>query len=388
MQKILGIEKPLIRCYPHHASLFAGLMSNDFELNEILPNYIQIVYNKDIERCDFNYGMDILNFIKNYPYSESYCYKRDIIKKKWGRYSEFITDMVERDCYVHLLVDTFYVSAYKNWYKKYHVIHNITVYGYDDKHFYVADAFENGIYSFSKVLKSDLDESELSEKKYDWLEGVHCWKLRENMYSCLVINPVLVKKGIKDYLQSRKTDACTYLESIRRGNYGKPFVYGINIYDEIKEYVLKTEGTLDLRIPYVYIEHKRIIKCIIEKLQKQYRIFSYEEQLSNINEMIEQNVIIQNLFVKYNLLIRDTIKDKIIAQINKAQKIEMEYLTRLYDSISIKSLLEKNEMRYIQDTSAYEVDETTQGSWKNKYGKKRCIYYWRQDCFTRRYRNI
>lgn len=370
MQKILETEDPLIRCYPHHASLFSGLMSNDFELNEILPSYIQIVYNKDIQRCDFNYGMDILNYIKNYPYSESYCYKRDIIKKSWKAYSEFIIDMINQSCYVHLLVDTFYVSAYKNWYKKYHEIHNITVYGYDDEYFYVADMFEKGKFSFSKVPKRELDESELSDKEYDWLEGVHCWRLREKMYSCIVINPVLVKKGINSYLQSRKTEACTCLESIRRGNRGEPFVYGIRIYDEIKQYVLEEKEDLDVRIPYVFIEQKKILMYIIGILEKQYRLQLYEEQKNNIDRLTEQNVIIQNLFIKYNLLKKDSIKDKIIAQIDMAKKKEIEYLTRLCDNISIKSRFEKKENKYTEGVNEYVVDKITQGSWKNNYGKK------------------
>lgn len=100
--KILQIEKPIIYCYPHHANL-------------------------KIDRVDFNFGIDIPNFIKNYPHVNLYKYKRAVIRQQWGSYSNFVKCMINNDCYVHFLIDLFYISAYKGQYGNNHDSHNITV---------------------------------------------------------------------------------------------------------------------------------------------------------------------------------------------------------------------------------------------------------------------
>ena len=90
MRKVLEIVEPIVRCYPHHANIIACIMTNDFDFDELASDYIQLVYNKNIKRCDFNYGMDILSYIKNYPYVDKYCYSRYTIKEKWKSYSDFL----------------------------------------------------------------------------------------------------------------------------------------------------------------------------------------------------------------------------------------------------------------------------------------------------------
>lgn len=370
MQKILEVQNPIIRCYPHHASLIACLMSNDFELNEILPYYIQIVYDKDIERCDFNYGMDPLNYIKNYPYVDSYCYKREVIKKKWKTYSEFIEEMIEEDCYIYLLIDTFFVSAYKEWYKKYHLIHDITIYGYDENYFYVADTFENGIYSFSKIEKSEIDKGEIDENIFDWLDGVHCWKLKEKMNLCITMDPKLVKKSLKEYLNCNKTFACTHIEWNRRGDKRRPFSYGLDVYDELVNYVSKERKYLDVIIPYVLCEQKKVLKYIIEVLESQYNIKNYMTQKNNMETLLNHNIILQNLFIKYNVSKKENIKMQILKHIKAIRDVEVDYLTELINNIKINSLFKKPKMKFISNKVEFQIDELTQGNWKNYYGKE------------------
>ncbi len=131
-----------MHCYPHHANIIACLATNDFDLDDIMCNYIQLIYNSDIKRIDFNCGIDILNFIKNYPHVDSYNYKRTVIKSQWGSYSNFVRNMIDNNCYVHLLIDMYYISAYKNNYGREHYSHNITIYGYDEMFFYVVETLQ------------------------------------------------------------------------------------------------------------------------------------------------------------------------------------------------------------------------------------------------------
>ncbi len=368
MKKILELEYPIIRSYPHHANLIAGIMTNDFDFDEIAPHYIQIVYNNNINRSDFNYGMDILSYIKNYPYVDSYCYDRNIIKKKWKNYSNFVIDMIDRECYVHMLIDTYYVPLYKEWYNKFHQLHNIMIYGYDDSFFYVADCFENGIYSFEKMCKDNINKAELSNESYDWLDGIHCWHIKEKMYLCIGIDTCLTKKMLRDYIKHKKTEAFTKIESLRRGRYGEPFYYGLDVYRAIANYVKRATGYLDIRIPYIILEQKKVLKYICNKLESQYKLVDYKSNMTNLEILEKEIIIIQSWFIKYNITGDIRIKDILISKIDEVKSKEEILIKKLYDDIKIKSLFMKPVLirtGYIK----YSFDNVTQGEWKKKYGK-------------------
>ena len=370
-KKVLDIRIPIIKCYPHHANLIACLMTNDFDFDNVASNYIQLIYNHDANRIDFNLGIDILHFIKNYPHVDLYRYKRDVIKQRWGKYSDFAKNMIDNDCYVHLLIDMYYISAYKGFYGNFHSSHNITIYGYDETHFYVADAFENGRYSFEKIPQYELDDAEISSDMHDWLDGVQCWELKENMYLKIEFNSMEVRKAIYSYINSERTSAMCYYEDKYRHRVGHPFFYGITVLDEIINYIrTDAEGYLDIRIPYVLVEQKRALQYICKKLESQFHLVDFETNLSNMILLEKGCERIVNLFLKYNLTCRDGIKNSIILALIEERETEIILLKKLYDDIKVKSIYQKKlpistATRYITS-----IDETSQGNWKGKYGSK------------------
>ncbi|MFG6378469.1 MAG: hypothetical protein K1W19_09175 [Lachnospiraceae bacterium] len=366
--KILQTNEPIIKCYPHHANIISGLMCNDYDFWVLATNYIQLVYNSNIERLDFNYGMDILQYIKNYPLVNSYCYSRNLIKSKWMKFSDFIIDRIKEDCYLNFLVDTFYISAYKKWYKREHYFHNIMVIGYDSETLKVADCFENGKYSIATIDRKEMDQAELPEGTYDWLDGVQCWSFKNDIYFAINIDKGKTKELLKEYLNSKKTVALTKYEDDRRG---KEFKYGVAVYDEILRYIEYTEYNLDSRIPYVLIEHKRILCYLCSYFQERFLLENYEINIEKIKKIEKNIIIVQNLFLKFNLTRNKNIKEKIKYNLVACKEMEKQCIEKLINDIKENSDFRLQDIMDKRKTEkSVLIDDETRGNWKEKYGSK------------------
>lgn len=370
--KKLNVRQPIIRCYPHHANLTGTITINEFDFDELSPHYLQLIYNKDNNRIDFNYGMDILGFIKNYPYVDSYCYDRKIVETRYKSYSEFIENMINNECFVSFLVDAYYISVYEKWYMTYHHLHDIMVYGYDENYFYVGDCFVNGVYTYEKIEKNEIDNAVLEKDEYDWLDGIHCWRPKEDMYLGIGIDSMFVKKMINQYLKHKRSTALTLIEDRRRNKYGYQFIYGIDIYKELIKYVSNTSDYLDERFPYIIVEHKKILKYVCRKLKYQYKLNYSDENLKQIEVLEEQSIILQNLFLIFNISNSNNkkIKDRIIKQIYNLEKEETNILNKIYFDIRIKTSFIKPKILNNINIYEYKKDEMTSGNWKGVYGSK------------------
>ncbi len=366
--KILNMTEPVIRCYPHHANYISALMDNEFAFDELLTYYVQLVFRKDINRMDFNIGMDILNYIKNYPYVDSYCYNRDVVSKKWVKNSYFVEEMVNQNSYVHMLVDAYYIPAYKIWYKRIHRLHNITIYGYDNMHFYVADCFNRGKYTFDKILKQELDEATIKNGDYDWLDGIHCWHFKEGIYLGINIDVKLLKHNLNNYILGKRTQALSEIEMGRRAN--GIYYYGTKIYDVICQYVSQADDYIDDKIPYIFVEHKRLLKYVCDRLKVQCKINNYQLHVEHIKDLEKRGIIIQNLFLKYNNKNSVDIKDRIIEQLVKMKEIEIEYLRELCEDIENNSIYCIHNKSISMGNLSANEDTFFGGNWSKKYGTK------------------
>lgn len=152
---------------------------------------------------------------------------------------------------------------------------------------------------------------------HDWLDGAYCWELKENMYLGIKLNPADVRKSIYSYINSKRTTAICSFEEKYRDRKGHPFLYGVSIFDQIIKYINKSDGYLDIRIPYVLVEQKRALQYICKRLECQYYIMNFETNLSNMKFLEKECQLIVYLFIKYNLTERKNIKDSIILYLQK-----------------------------------------------------------------------
>jgi len=139
----LAFNKALIDVYPHHAFISALLFSNDYNMPKLLNYYVNLVYDQEKNRMDFDIGLNILYYLKNQDMFFSHSISRTMVKNNWKSFNDFVISSINDGYCVHGLINTYHISAYSDYYNKFHFIHNITIYGYDKKKkvFLAADAF-------------------------------------------------------------------------------------------------------------------------------------------------------------------------------------------------------------------------------------------------------
>lgn len=324
-QKNLPIEYPLFTLYSHHANIFAILKNNEYDIPFLLNHYMQLAYNKSIDRMDFSIGLDILAFIKNYPlvYVESINRKR--IKYKWSSVIEYVKRCLEDDYYVYCLVDTYYIPCYKQWYLKKHIAHNILIYGFDNKkNFFVADNFVNGKYSFDKVKFEEFEKGYNGQIEYDWFEGIVMIKINESPYKAIGYNIPMIKNGITNYIKSKNYNWITAYEYGNRND--QIYVYGLNIYFQIQNYIDKLNGWCDIRLFYTLYEHKRYLVFLCKELYYKNKVCNASQHYVKLKYLENQTKILYFLVLKYNASNCDKILKKLKEKLKIIQKIEREIL--------------------------------------------------------------
>ena len=68
----LPFADPFLKLYPHHALAAGILQNNEHILPLLLTDYVQLVYDKDVQRMDFSVSLYIqshINFISNFRLS-------------------------------------------------------------------------------------------------------------------------------------------------------------------------------------------------------------------------------------------------------------------------------------------------------------------------------
>jgi|GEM_PF-4052106 len=370
--KILKVAVPTLRCYPHHANLFSTICNNDYDRIMMATNYIQLAYNTIIDRIDYNYGFDILEYYKSYPFTENQCYSRKMITKKWKNNCEFIKDCIDHDGYICLLIDRFYISAYKNQYYKAHDTHDIMIYGYDDtyKSFYTADCFLNGVYSFEKVTYDEMEDATLSQDEYDWLEGIHVWNVRENMYTGMAYDIDRIKKLLNDFVMGEATQAITITEDIRRNI--DNFKYGIDVYDAVKNYLESRigKGYIDRRIAFILVEHIQFLVILCDELNRYANLKNYNNNKSNLLNIAKKMQIVKNLFLKYNANNNIQYLKNCIVVLDEIKKLQSNALKELINDVHKTDTIAYFEPKQNLDKIRYSFDNNTKGNWKGIYGNK------------------
>lgn len=56
--KKIEFNKALINAYPHHAFINALLFSNDYNMPNMLNYYVNLVYDQEANRLDFDIGLN------------------------------------------------------------------------------------------------------------------------------------------------------------------------------------------------------------------------------------------------------------------------------------------------------------------------------------------
>jgi hypothetical protein len=303
-KKILPMKFPPITSYPYQANLLSVILNDDKAIPWYFNNFIQLEgpkFNDNGMRIDFYTSL----LWKTCPWIYYQRISRELVSVGWTNIIEFVKNAIDLGFYAYFNVNTYFISAYSS-YKKYHGMHDIFVYGYDNNRLYVADNFKNGKYSYETIIYNELEEGYYNinltcggslKGETDWLNGIELISFRHKYgYS---FNVELVKDDLVDYLFSRNSRKKYWVKSDLY--WKEKCIYGIEVYNVIKNYVSEViQGKLDydLRPFHVLYEHKHVmlsrINYMVDNGYLDNSVYIYD----NYGEIVNKCKVIESLWLK------------------------------------------------------------------------------------------
>lgn len=373
-EKILPFAAPIIDVYPHHAVACGILQNNIYDLPALFENYIQLVYDLRIDRMDFSYGLDILSYMKGIPLLFCHELDRGFVYYNWKEFSQFLTNCINNDYYVHCLVDTYHIAAYEDCYMKTHLYHNITIYGYDEKKgiFYTADSFVHGRFVKKEITMSEMNAGFFETRVNDWLDGILMYRVKEDPYKGIGYDTRHMRKEIRNYLEGTPSGEISVQEKRRR--IPDEYVYGIQVYDSLIsyiQYIRDEDEKIDIRLISVLIDHKKVLLHIAGQLHSIALLDSIDENRNNISSLMKELEAISGKMLKYNILHDINLLNEIMENLQEAMQSDYSTMEFLYET-----MLEIPKSFNLTSEAAdnfcmFEDRETAvHGNWQKYYGSK------------------
>ena len=363
----LDWEKPLLRGYPHHA-LMCGIYQNSrYDFPITLSSYIQLVYDRNIDRIDYSIGLDILSYLKNIPLLYCNAIGREFVADHWKCFTDFLREMLDAGYYVHYLIDTYYVAAYENNYQKIHIYHNITIFGYDEKRgtFETADSYVHGKFKRVTVTETELENGFFRSPVNDWLDGILLYKRKEDPYVGIGYDIGHMREQASAYLDGSKAGILTLYENRRRANGN--FVYGMDIYGQLREYLKEMDingNEVDMRLFYILKEHKYLMAWLTKELYKLGQIQNGDAIYVGFRELETLlNQCCSNL-LKYNLLRNNVYLQRVDKKLWEIEKQDRECMTLFLESIQEQYGTENTCLYGMEGSYCVAIDEENE---KKKY---------------------
>ncbi len=255
-------NNPPIKTYNHHG-FGTGIITSNGSMDWMYNNYIQLSYYPEEGPLTFDFYM---NYIYYQPIFDVEHYAEDTMRLiKWNPLKFFRT-AIKFNKYVECCVDEFYIPR-REAYMRYHFIHNILIYGFDDvmKAFNTIGYDDNGKFSEQMVSYKQLLRAKPSK--------IHLLKYREE------VNDELAVDYIAHQCKQYNGDIC--IEPV--GAYpAKGRMIGVKAVNSVMDYIYNAvvhNEEVDIRPISILLEHR---KLMLERLDK----------LSELNYVSKDNVII------------------------------------------------------------------------------------------------
>ncbi|GAV12345.1 hypothetical protein [Paenibacillus sp. NAIST15-1] len=328
-EKILPMSPPILSSYPVYSNLLS-VISNVPEASPwILSNYIQLVNNPQKPTIYFPTG-----YAHECPFITEQIINKTFIRNKWNNdIVGFIIDCINLGYYIYLIVDEYYISA--SWaYKKQSFTHDLFVFGYNKslKKFNIADNFKHGIYAYNTCSFYELQKaySSLKNADEDYLGFNGCVRLYNiNPKVIYEFNIDLVIDSINDYLVGKSTPR-------EPEHYRKNYVFGINVYNYMRDYLKAVHKECDLRAFHTLFEHKKLMLQRIQFMEK--LGFLENSGLIYDDYSAVKNKCETNLFrlIKFNMTQNSSLLDKVVSSMDEIVSREKYALENLLNNIVLK----------------------------------------------------
>lgn len=364
MEIILPIDKnPIVDTYSYHANI-VSIVSNHSQLKPwIYQRFLRLTYCKDnqyLDFCDgdyFDYYKCNIMYVNGNKYLAEYrnnpFLNQDDVTKEIATESmcKFVVECIDNKSYLIMHLDHYYIKN-SDAYQNFHRVHESIIYGYnkEKKVFYLSDNLNVGKYMSTEVSFTDL---ELARRSAEAIDLKRVLKVSVIEDADVPINTSEVYGKLKDYLDGKDRSSHGIItESLGHKYYYKDFeydwhwheytndemfVYGIDVHKFFIEDIKRTisEKTfIDLRRYQALLNHKAILKGLVNLMIENSLISDREQLKSKLTEIEKRSYIARSVAIKYNINFNMELLDNLILFHEKAIKSEREIIEEIMQHIS------------------------------------------------------
>ena len=229
----------------------------------------------------------------------------------------FIRESIKNGMYLFFPADRYYLNGYDEYRSK-HLVHEVFVYGFDDKAevFYTADNSINRKYADKKISYSDLAEAyfAVSEKFMN-------------------LSSFKSDAHVDTDMQKIKSLVCSYVNSERDYNdlrYSPSNTYGVAVYEKYVNDLCADEKILgDFRPLSLFFEHKKLMLMRIEYLYENGFLACDSSCLKEYGAVVRKFLLLRNLQLRFSVT-RDKSVIKDICTIKSHADEEVRILRKIF----------------------------------------------------------
>lgn len=245
----------------------------------------------------------------------------DFMENYTGGIISFIRDSINKNGYVILYIDEFYISQSSN-YKYMNLPHEMFIYGFSENDFFVLGYDNQG--RFGELI-IDINEFKMAytmcERKDDFRKYIYI--LKYNEYYEYNFDNKLVLQWLIEYRYS--LNSSIHYRSIEPPN--EWWYYGISSYKHINSYMnnilLSAGGYIDTRLFHTIWEHKVVMLERVKYMRDYLFMEDCAELLEECKKLCTLSLSLRNLTLKYNLTQNHVDLNAIIEYFNKLEDLEI-----------------------------------------------------------------
>lgn len=341
-----------INCYLHNSYFLCIILAYKNMYPWFYENYVQLYYNPDKFLRFLNIKEVWFDFYGGYTEPRRFlaCRRIHLDDLKQVNILNFIKECIDSNCYLYTYIDEYYTRLQG----KYHFVHDIFIYGYDEEDQKIL------VIGFDSKMNFTNYGVDFDQFKTAFDNGVQMAKLTDQWKGanyCLVIEPKLEEDyrhkfemdnfltALSDYLNSTNKNGRKNPHDTNYAIYqGENNVYGINTYDKLIECIRHDlecssgDERLDFRPFHVFYEHKRQMRKRMEFLYTALDA-GYKPKLTDLITRCKNLEEVFNIIrLKSMKCVCDRDKqvlNEIISSLKTQKKIEFDLLGEIYQLLAI-----------------------------------------------------
>ena len=265
------------------------------------------------------------------PMIDSFTYDLGTIREKWGTFSNFVADRIDKGYYVYAWSDIYYIEAYKLHHAKNHIMHPMLIYGYNGSGnvVYGQDFFEYAL--AREAIPTDQIESAVKNLSPGF--RVTCFK--KGRYN----NQIEIKsimRALHCHLESKSIYEDSIFSLNRNAN---RFTFGIGCYyglqNTIRRSMLVGCEEINHHTCHAIPDHINILIALVRYLRGQNPLLVPEAAETNklMQGLADKSLVYQNLCLKYNATKNKNILGRIADMLSRMKEEEEAMLRSIYGGI-------------------------------------------------------